>query len=85
MVSGFVQRVLIDDKMIYKSCPVCRKKIRDEPAGYFCEQCDKIYPTMIPTYMFTAKISDLSGSIYVQFLTELGEPLMNGMPAKEFQ
>lgn len=85
MISGFVQRALTDDKMIYNSCPVCRKKVQDEPAGYRCEQCDKIHSTMIATYMLTAKISDLSGSIYVQFPRELGEPIMNGMPAKEFQ
>ena len=41
--------------------------------------------TMVPTYMLTAKVSDLSGSIYVQFPRELGEPVMGGMSAKEYQ
>ncbi len=59
--------------------------MQDEPAGYRCEQCDKIHSTMIPTYMLTAKISDLSGSLYIQFPRELGDSIMNGKSAKEFQ
>lgn len=64
-ISGFVQRVLTDDKMMYNACPDCRKKVQDEPAGYRCENCNKIHTNMVPTYMLTAKISDLSGSIYI--------------------
>ena len=40
---------------------------------------------MIPTYMLTAKISDLSGQIYMQFPRELGDQIMGGMSAKDFQ
>jgi hypothetical protein len=35
--------------------------------------------------MLTAKISDLSGSLYIQFPRELGDSIMNGKSAKEFQ
>ena len=40
---------------------------------------------MVPTYMLSAKISDLSGSIYIQFPRELGDPIMGGMSAKDFR
>jgi len=39
---------------------------------------------MVPTYMMNAKISDLSGSIYIQFPRELGDSII-GMGAKEFR
>jgi hypothetical protein len=71
--------------MIYNSCPDCRKKVQEEPAGYRCESCNKMHMTMLPTYMLNAKVSDLSGSVYIQFPRELGDPIMNGMTAKEFQ
>jgi len=77
--------VIYDDKMIYNSCPDCRKKVQDEPAGYRCEHCNKVHMTMIPTYMLSAKVADLSGSLYIQFPRELGDPVMGGMPAREFQ
>jgi replication factor A1 len=83
-ISGFVQHVKTDDKMIYNACPDCNKKVQDEPAGYRCENCNKVHMTMVPTYMMTAKFSDLSGSIYIQFPRELGDPIM-GQSAKDFQ
>jgi hypothetical protein len=41
--------------------------------------------TCVPTYMLNAKVSDLSGSIYVQFPREHADIIMNGMSAKDFQ
>lgn len=58
--------------------------MQDEPGGYRCENCDKIHLSMIPTYMLTAKVSDLSGSIYIQFPRELGDPIMAGLSAAQF-
>lgn len=79
-----MSRVITDEKMTYNACPDCHRKVQDEPAGYRCEHCNKIHMTMVPTYMLTAKVSDLSGSLYVQFPRELGEPIMAGLNAKEF-
>jgi DNA-directed RNA polymerase subunit RPC12/RpoP len=39
-----------DDKMYYNACPACKKKVLDEPAGYRCEPCNKVYQNMNPTY-----------------------------------
>jgi replication factor A1 len=83
-VTGFVQRINVDDKMIYKSCPDCRKKVQDDPAGYRCESCEKVYMNNVPTYMLTAKIQDPSGFIYVTFPKELGDPIMGGKSAADF-
>ena len=35
--------------------------------------------------MLTAKIQDLSGSVFICFPKELGNPIMNGMAAEEFK
>jgi len=35
--------------------------------------------------MLNTKISDLSGSLYVCFMRELGDPIMGGMSAKELK
>ena len=77
--------MLTDDKMMYNACPDCRKKVLDEPAGYRCENCNKTHSRMIPTYMLSAKISDLSGSMYIQFARELGDVIMGGKSAGEFR
>ena len=76
--------MITDDKMIYNACPDCRKKVQDEPAGYRCETCNKVHSTMVPTYMLTVKVSDLSGSLYISFPRELGDAVM-GQNAKLFQ
>lgn len=71
--------------MYYISCPDCRRKVIDEGHGFRCENCNKTQPTMIPTYMLTAKVSDVSGSLFIQFPRELGDPIMNGMTADQFR
>lgn len=35
--------------------------------------------------MLNVKISDASGSIFVSFPRELGEPIMNGLTAEQFK
>jgi hypothetical protein len=45
---------------------------------------EKNYMTYQPTYMITAKISDFTESIYVNFAREHGTALM-GMTAEEFK
>lgn len=71
--------------MTYNSCPDCRRKVQDEPVGYKCEHCNKIHMTMIPTWMLNVKLSDLSGSFFVSFPRELGDTIMGGISAREFQ
>lgn len=67
--------------MFYNSCPDCRKKVVEETVGYRCENCNKVQMKPIPTYMLSARISDTSGSVFVSFPRELGDPIMNGMTA----
>lgn len=62
-----------------------RKVIEDSNAGnYRCEHCQKTFMTYQPTYMITAKISDFTESIYINFAREHGATLM-GMSADEFK
>lgn len=28
---------------MYNACPDCRKKVTDDPAGYRCEHCNKVF------------------------------------------
>lgn len=74
-----------EDRLFYNACPTCRKKVLDDLAGYRCENCNKALTSCNPTYTITAKISDFSGSIYVSFISEMGEVIMNGMSATEFK
>ena len=74
-----------DDKMYYLSCPDCKKKVVEETVGYRCENCNKIQMQPNPTYILSARISDTSGSVFVSFLREAGEFIMNGISAKDFR
>mmetsp|Transcript_22973 Transcript_22973/g.17415 ORF Transcript_22973/g.17415 Transcript_22973/m.17415 type:complete len:108 (+) Transcript_22973:1237-1560(+) len=71
-IRGYIQSIKVDDKMIYKACPDCSRKVFDEMNGYRCENCNKVQPTCNETYMLNAKLSDLSGSQYITFPKELG-------------
>ena len=57
----------------------------EDIAGYRCEYCNKTYSDCNPTYMMTAKISDVSGNAFVQFTRELGDYVMQKMSAREFK
>ena len=71
---------------MYLSCPDCRKKVIEESDNKWkCEHCSKVHDSNLPTYMLSALISDVSGSVMVQFPRELGDPIMGGMSAPEFK
>ena len=48
--------------MYYLACPSCKKKVTDDSSGYHCERCDKRYDSAVPTYNYSIKISDYSGT-----------------------
>ena len=74
-----------DEKILYLSCPDCRKKVIEEDGNWRCENCDKLHEKNLPTYMLSALISDVSGNVMVQFPRELGDSIMNGKSASEFK
>lgn len=84
--NGFVEYIKNDDKIYYNACPNdnCRKKVIEENGIFRCEKCEMNYDASKPTYMFKAKISDFTSSIWVNFSKEQGETLL-GMPATEFK
>lgn len=72
-INGYVSKMMNDERMFYLSCPDCRKKVTEDISGWRCESCGKVQHSNIPTYMLTAKIADVSGTIYVQFLRDMGD------------
>lgn len=85
-MNGYVSRIKNDERIYYPACKGdnCRRKVVEDTAGYRCEHCGKTFLTFEPTYMITAKISDFTESIYVNFAREHGTALM-GMKAQEFK
>ena len=47
------------------ACKECKKKVVDEDEGYRCMRCDKLYKEAMPSYNFTAKVSDFTETIPV--------------------
>ena len=78
-LNGFVSRIKNDDRIYYAACMSdnCRRKVVEENQGYKCEYCQKSFVTFRPTYMITAKITDFTDSIYVNFAREHGATLMS--------
>jgi phage FluMu protein Com len=84
-VSSHSTKIFIGDDanskpQYYISCPECKKKVLEEGSMFRCENCNKSLRTANTTYNFSARVSDISESIYVQFLGESGEGVM-GMTA----
>jgi len=64
-ISGFVRTIFNDDKIMYLSCPGCRKKVIEDLGKWRCEHCAKTFEYNVPTYMLSAVINDVSGSVLV--------------------
>jgi len=81
-----VSRIKNDERIFYAACMSenCRRKVVEEAQGWRCEHCNKSFLSYRPTYMITAKVSDFTDSIYVNFAREHGAALM-GMNAEEFK
>lgn len=77
-MNGYVSRIKNDDRIFYPACMSdnCRRKVLEDVTGWRCEHCQKVFMTYQPTYMITAKISDFTESIYVNFAREHGAALM---------
>ena len=85
-LQGYIKHIYIDEKMIYLSCPVCRKKvIEDKPGFWRCESCNMTHTTNLPTYMLSAVFADVSGQMNLAFPRELGNNIMDGYTASEFK
>lgn len=77
-LNGYVSRIKNDEKIFYAACMSdnCRRKVVEDNQGYRCEFCNKSFVSFRPTYMITARISDFTDSIYVNFAREHGTALM---------
>jgi len=75
---GYVSYLKNDDKSYYLACPEesCKKKVAEESVGWRCENCNRTFQTCVPTYMVSAKISDISETVFVNFYREQGTQIM---------
>ena len=85
-VTGFISFLKNDDKTFYLACPeeACRKKVSEESVGWRCENCNKTFDSCVPTYVVTAKISDVSDQCYVNFYRHEGTSMM-GITAEKLK
>mmetsp|Transcript_6577 Transcript_6577/g.4733 ORF Transcript_6577/g.4733 Transcript_6577/m.4733 type:complete len:210 (-) Transcript_6577:142-771(-) len=85
-INGYISRIKNDDKVFYPACMGnnCKRKVIKETEGWRCETDNKIYASYVPTYMFSARISDSTESFWVSFAREHGNAIM-GMTAEEFR
>lgn len=72
-----------DRQMFYLACEQCKKKVMQDPAGYHCENCHKLYKDAVPTFNFTVRISDCSGTLTLSCFGDIGQSIL-GITAKEF-
>lgn len=77
-LNGYLSNLKRESNFYYPACPSdsCMKKVSEDQGGFRCENCNKTYPDFKPTYMVSAKISDFTNSIYVNFAREQGDFLM---------
>lgn len=85
-INGYISRIKNDDKIFYPACmgDNCKRKVVKDTAGWRCEHCNKTFMSYVPTYMFSARVSDFTESLYVNFAREHGNTIM-GMTAEEFR
>lgn len=65
--------------LFYTSCPTCKKKVMQNPItknSYDCTNCDKILKNCNYNYNFSVNICDISHGIYVQFLGDTGDQIL---------
>ena len=72
-----------DKQMFYLACEQCKKKVMPDGDSYSCEACSRSYSNAVPTYNFSVRISDCSGSLSLSVFGEQGQGLL-GISAKEF-
>jgi len=65
------------------ACESCKKKVLQSMDRYTCESCGKASETATPTYNFSIRVSDCSGSIILSCFGEIGDTIL-GMNAREF-
>lgn len=78
----FVQDSAEKRPIFYLACPDCKKKVIDDGRGYQCEACSKCHNEAKPTYNFSFKVQDCSGTLIINCLGEAGESIL-GIPANQ--
>ena len=84
-INGYISRIKNMERIFYLACPNdnCKKKVTLEGSNYRCENCNQTYSHCKATYMITAKVSDFTESLFVNFYRDEGEAII-GMPAEVY-
>ena len=73
-----------EKKMFYLACVQCKRKVLEAgPGSYHCESCMRTYDEMTPTYNFSIRVSDCSGTLIVSCFGDIGDAIL-GKTAREF-
>jgi len=74
------------DKLMYKACPVCKKKVVEVSSSVRCEKCNKTLESeeVDFRYMAQATLTDITDYHYVTLWNDAGEAAF-GCPAKELR
>ena len=67
---------------MYYACKDCRKKVyRDASTGdWKCDRCNKYFEESEPTYNLCVKISDPTGSMFVDFFADKAQAIFPELP-----
>ncbi|KAH9864516.1 hypothetical protein J1614_010451 [Plenodomus biglobosus] len=69
----------------YPACstPGCNKKVIEEnPGAWWCEKCQKTYPTPLYRYVLSVNVADHTGTLWLSCFDEAGQAIV-GMSANE--
>jgi len=69
-----------DRQMFYMACEQCKKKVMQVETGFHCENCMRTFASAVPTYNFSVRVSDCSGTIIVSCFGDIGDKIL-GMSA----
>lgn len=69
----------------YIACPApqCNKKVTGEPGSWFCEKCNKSFPTANPRYILSFAVQDHSGTQWITAFNDTAQQLVLDVPAAE--
>ena len=69
--------------MYYLACQVCKRKVFQVGEQFRCENCDKFFNDVVPTFNFRIMVSDCSDTINISCFGESGESIL-GMTGAKF-
>ncbi len=83
-IVGAVQTITYDNNFCYPACDNCRKKlVQAGPEMYRCEKCKEPVRSHSLMYGVHAKVSDGTGSVWIESFGECVEIMLGGCKAEQ--